>query len=333
MNNIISNIRNLEKEKIIEILQYKDVNHLKLLNIARDIRNNGKFKNKAELRSVIEISNICSQKCKYCSIGNKKEGKFIQNKNDIIKKVRMLADKGRRTFLLQSGESKNQKFIDDISSCCEEIKNINSDIQIILCLGNLTKRQYKQLKDAGADRYVLKFETSNAEHHKFCRPSDNIENRLECINNLIDLDFKVGSGNIVGLPMQTLDNLYEDLVLINSLKLSMVSATKFIPNEFSEFRNYPAGDINLTLNFIAVLRILKPECLIPSTSSLSIDNKNGQYEGLMAGCNTVTIHDGTPKEFEKQFMIYSKDRFTPAEEFCRNIIKDASMIPENKLIL
>ena len=90
MNNIISNIRNLEKEKIIEILQYKDVNHLKLLNIARDIRNNGKFKNKAELRSVIEISNICSQKCKYCSIGNKKEKKFVQSKEEIIQKINLL---------------------------------------------------------------------------------------------------------------------------------------------------------------------------------------------------------------------------------------------------
>ena len=332
MKNIVENIRNLNKEKIIEYLQYKNDNHKNLLKLARDIRNNGKFQNKAELRSVIEISNICVQKCKYCSICSN-NNTFILSEKDIINRIKLLAERGRRTFLLQSGENRTQKFIDTISNCLKEAKRINPDIQIILCLGNLTRKQYEQLKDAGADRYVLKFETSDSKHHKFCRPSDSIENRLECINNLIDIGFKVGSGNIVGLPEQTYENLYQDLVLINNLKLSMVSATKFIPNEFSEFRNYPAGDINLTLNFIAILRILKPECLMPSTSSLAVSNENGQYEGLMAGCNTVTIHDGTPKEYEKYFSIYSESRFTPAEEFCRQIIKKAEMSPENFLII
>ena len=244
----------------------------------------------------------------------------------------MLADLGRRTFLLQSGENKNKKFIDDISFCCSESLKLYPDIKFILCLGNLSKEQYKQLKESGASRYILKFETSNKEHHNFVRPTDTLENRLECINNLIDLGFKTGSGNIVGLPNQTLDNLIDDLMLIKNLDLSMVSATKFIPNEFSEFKDYPMGDVNLTLNFLAILRILKPDCLIPSTTSLSTGNKNGQLNGLFAGCNTITIHDGTPKEFEKNFSIYSENRFSPAEEYCIDIIKKANMVPQKYLI-
>lgn len=331
-NEIISFIRQLNREKIKEILLFKGEEQQLLFETARDIRNSGSLSNFAELRSVIEISNICSQRCRYCSMGKNGRGIYTLSKDVILNRIKTLADIGRRTFLLQSGENKNQHFIDDISECCEAATKLYPDIKIILCLGNLSLNQYKQLKNAGASRYILKFETSDSNHHKFVRPSDTFENRLKCIQNLIDVGFLTGSGNIVGLPEQKLDNLVDDLVLIDGLKLAMVSATKFIPNEFSEFKDYPMGDINLTLNFLAILRILKPNCLIPSTTSLSDNNDNGQLNGLLAGCNTVTIHDGTPKEFEKSYSIYSEKRFSPAEEFCRQIVEKANMVPKNYLI-
>lgn len=328
----IENIKSLNKEKIKEFLMLRGNNQEKLILTAKELRNKGKFQNKAELRSVIELSNICSQSCRYCSMGTNGKDIYVLSKDEILNKMKKLASLGRRTFLLQSGESHSKHFIDDISFCCEEILKLHSDIKIILCMGNLSKNEYKQLKNAGASRYILKFETSNATHHKFCRPSDSIENRLTCIENLIEIGFQTGSGNIVGLPGQTLDNLYEDLVLMDRLDLAMVSATKFISNEYSEFKNYPDGDIDLTLNFLAILRILKPDCLIPSTSSLETNSSNGQLRGLLAGCNTVTIHDGTPKEFEKKYSIYSEKRYTPEEEFCINIIKQAGMEPAQYLI-
>ena len=105
----------------------------------------------------------------------------------------------------------------------------------------------------------------------------------------------------------------------------MVSATRFISNKLSLFKDYPDGDINQTLNFLAILRILKPNCLIPSTTSLSINKDEGQLKGLMAGCNTITIHDGTPKDFEKNYSIYSESRIFPQEEYCINIINKANM--------
>ncbi|MGM9993664.1 MAG: radical SAM protein [Candidatus Avigastranaerophilus sp.] len=329
---IINSIKTLDREQIKQILLFKDEKQEELFAAARKIRNEGKFKDNVELRSVIELSNICAQNCKYCSIGKNGKKTYILSKETVLSRIKMLADLGRRTFLLQSGENRNQKFIDDISFCCSKAIEIYPDIKIILCMGNLSKEQYKQLKESGASRYILKFETSNEQHHKFTRPTDTIQNRLECIQNLTDIGFKVGSGNIVGLPEQTLDNLIDDLILINKLNLSMVSATKFIPNEFSEFKDYPMGDVNITLNFLSVLRILKPDCLIPSTTSLSTGNKDGQLNGLLAGCNTVTIHDGTPKEFEKNFSIYSEKRFSPAEEYCREIIKKANLIPQKYLL-
>ena len=321
----ITAIKNLDKEEIKRCLQFNKDEQKELFAIARDIRKKSKFKNNVELRSVIEISNICSQKCKYCSMGRNGKELFTLPKEEILNRIKMLASTGRRTFLLQSGEISKQSFIDDIAFVCKEATTLYPDIKIILCMGNLSKEQYKQLKESGATRYILKFEASRADLHHDCRPSDTIENRLKCINDLIDLGFQVGSGNIVGLPNQTLDDLVGDLILIDSLNLSMASATKFIPNNFSEYKNEPAGDIDLTLNFLALLRIIKPDCLIPSTSSLEQGSVNGQTMGLLAGCNTVTIHDGTPKEFEKNYSIYSDDRFMPAEKYCRDIIKNVEM--------
>ena len=331
MDNLIKNIRNLDKDRIKEYLLCKNEEQNKLFETARKVRLESINKNFVELRSVIELSNVCKQKCKYCSM-TKTNSIYKLKKEEVIQKIKFLSDIGRKTFLLQSGENDNQKFIDDLSYCCQKAVELYPDIRIILCCGNLSKEQYKQLKESGAKRYILKFETSNKEHHKFCRPSDTIENRLECINNLIELGYEVGTGNIIGLPKQTLDNIYEDLVLINSLKLSMVSATKFIPNENSEFENYPSGDINLTLNFLAILRILKPDCLIPATSSLETGTSKGQINGLMAGCNTLTIHDGTPKEFEENYSIYSKERFIPKEQYCIDLIKKTGMEAKKYLI-
>lgn len=329
---LIKDILSLNNKVLKECLKYKSSKQEELFGLARKVRDSGPFGNYVELRSVIEISNICRQACKYCSIWKNKNNSYVLSKQEIFEKILYLANIGRRTFLLQSGEYAEQTFIDDICWYCSEALKLYPDIKFILCLGNLSENQYKQLKESGAKRYILKFETGNPEHHNYCRPKDTLKNRMKCIQKLIDLGFQVGTGNIVGLPGQTLDDLVNDLILTTKFDISMVSATKFIPSENSEFKNEKSGDIDLTLNFIALLRILHPNCLIPTTSSLETKDKNGQLQGLLAGCNTVTVHDGTPKQNENKYQIYSKKRFMPSEQHCFNIIKSAGMLVQNHLI-
>ena len=323
----IEKIQSLDKNILLEKLSLRGNEQEKLFEVARYVRNNGKFGNKAEFRSVIELSNICRQKCRYCSIGRDNSHVYKLSYDEIFSVIKRLGERGRRTFLLQSGESVSQSYIDEIAEVCKNSVALYPDIQIILNLGNLSDSQYIQLKNSGAERYLLKFETSNSELHKFCRPTDSFENRLAHIKKLISLGFKVGTGNIVGLPKQTADDLVEDLILTTKLDLSMVSASKFIPNPQTEFKNEPSGDINLTLNYIALLRILNPNCLIPSTSSMKSNGIDGQLMGLRAGCNTVTVHDGTPSSKESEFNIYSKNRFTPQEDYCLKIVEQAGMVP------
>ena len=103
----------------------------------------------------------------------------------------------------------------------------------------------------------------------------------------------------------------------------MASTSVFIPSESSNYWNKPAGDVNIALNYTALMRIMYPALLIPSTSSLERAKRGGQYLGLIAGANTVTIHNGTPVELKKYYPIYSVKRFTPDENYIKNIVKKA----------
>ena len=236
-----------------------------------------------------------------------------------------LYNDGRRVVLLQSGENPSVNFIREVETAVKIIKLRHDDLRIILCMGDLTRDQYQRLYDAGASDYVIKFEASNEELFKYCKPNDSLERRLKCIMDLSEIGYRVGSGNIVGLPRQTMEDLVSDLQLVHELPLGMNSTTLFIPAEDSEFAGETAGEPNLTLNMMAIMRIMNPYRLMPTTSSLEKMIPDGQYLGLMAGANTVTIHDGTPEELEEYFPIYSTHRVRPQIEHFRDILNRANM--------
>jgi len=308
------------------VLQLKGSEEHELFAAAREARQKFFPENRAQARSVIEISNICRQRCRYCSIGGKDQRfNYSLDSNQMEMLMDYLYNDGRRVVLLQSGENPSEKFIREVETAVRVIKEKHSDFRIILCMGDLTRDQYQRLYDAGASDYVIKFEASNEKLFNACKPNDNLENRLECIRNLADIGYRVGSGNIVGLPGQTLDDLVSDIKLVHDLPLGMNSTTIFIPAENSDFVNEPAGDPNLTLNMMAIMRIMNPSRLMPTTSSLEKMIEDGQYLGLMAGANTVTIHDGTPEELQEYFPIYSTHRVRPQIEHFRDILQRANM--------
>lgn len=286
--------------------------------------------NRAQVRSVIEVSNVCKQKCNYCAIGGKEQSlNYTLSADVMVALMEHLVGQGRQTILLQSGENTNDAFISDVASAVGQIKKNHPALRIILCLGNLSREQYRELRQAGAEDYILKFEASNPTLFARCKPNDTLENRLHCIELLHEEGFRIGSGNIVGLPGQTVDDLVSDLLLAHKLPLGMNSTTIFVPAENTPYASEPAGDPNLTLNMMALLRIMNPQRLMPTTSSLEKMIPDGQYLGLLAGANTVTIHDGTPPELEKHFPIYSAKRIRPQIDHFRDILTRAGMKTDN----
>ncbi len=313
-------------EVLSEALQLKDEAQKELFLVARERRHRFFPDDRAQSRSVIEISNICRQKCRYCSIGGKDQKlNYTLNSAQMEMLMDYLYEKGRRVILLQSGENPSEPFIQEVINAIGKIKEKHNDLRIILCMGDMTRDQYQRLYDAGASDFVLKFEASNEELFKYCKPNDDLSNRLRCIHDLNDIGYRVGSGNIVGLPKQTMQDLVSDLKLVHKLPLGMNSTTIFVPAENSDFAGEPAGDGNTTLNMMAVMRIMNPDRLMPTTSSLEKMIPDGQYLGLMAGANTVTIHDGTPEELQEHFPIYSTHRVRPQIDHFKDILKRAGM--------
>lgn len=313
-------------------LQFEGDGQKTLFELAQKKRSAKFPEEKVQVRSVIEISNICRQKCKYCAIGGKSQKlNYTLSAENIEMLGTYLYNRGRRNLLLQSGENVSQEFTDSVAKAVKNIKKDCPDLKIILCMGDLSKEQYQKLFDAGASHYILKFESSDEKLFSFCKPNDSFKNRMECIENLIEVGFKVGSGNIVGLPGQNLDILVRDLKLVHSLPLAMNSTTIFIPAENSAFEKEPAGNPVYTLNMMALLRIMNPHRLMPTTSSLEKMIPDGQFIGLKAGANTITVHDGTPEDLQQYFPIYSSKRVRPQTEHFKDILKRAGMTAENIL--
>jgi len=323
-------VRRLEEndyssENLAAALRLDGKDQQELFALARWRRDRYYPERTVQIRSVIEISNVCRQRCNFCNIGQGSGRSYRIGIDAFLAMVSFLYAKGRRFLMIQSGENGSQHFVAHVTDCVRELKNRFPDMAVILCLGNLDESQYRELKEAGAESYILKFETSNAALYRKLKPRDTLERRLACIDSLLRVGLKVGSGDIVGLPGQTRDDLVNDLSLLGKYDFSMQSCSVFIPNERSKYRDSPMGSLDLTLNVLALMRIMYPRRLMPATSSLEKPRADGQYQGLMAGANTVTCHDGTPEELKHLFPIYSIKRFTPQEEHLAQIVHKAGL--------
>ncbi|MEI7529564.1 MAG: radical SAM protein [Elusimicrobiota bacterium] len=312
---------------ILAALASRGPDQAALFALARKARDAAFPLRTAEIRSVLELSNVCRVRCRFCNIGSLlPRERYVLRRAEIVSIVtRLYREKGRRVFLFQAGENPSETFIRLVCSAVGDIKRTLPGTSIITCLGSLPRAQYRLLKTAGVDRYILKFETSDPDLYAALKPGDSLRRRLKCLKDLTELGFEVGTGNIVGLPGQEPESLAEDLKLFRRFEPAMVSATAFIPGETSPLAGSPAGNIDLTLNFLALLRLFYPRTLIPSTSSLEKASRGGQYRGLMAGANALTIHDGTPIALRPVFPIYSTDRFTPTEKFIRGTAAKAGL--------
>lgn len=274
------------------------------------------------LRGVIEISNYCQKSCNYCAIRapNKNMQRYRMEADEVMDIARQIREIGINIIFLQAGQDPKCDAIME-----EVIPKIKQELQgtVLLCLGEKTKETYRRYRELGADSYILKYETSDPVLYQEIAQTP-LKARLECAAWIQELGMQLGVGNIVGLPGQSFDSLAEDILLGLDMQPNFISTSPFIANQDTPYENVPTGDFNVTLNTMAINRILHKKSLIPTVSALEKIQPNGQLMGLNAGANVITINF-TPPTQRDQYKIYSKERFVVSQAHALRIIEEAGL--------
>ena len=275
------------------------------------------------VRGLIEFTNYCKNDCYYCGIrhGNKKAVRYRLSREDIMECCREGYALGFRTFVLQGGE--DPYYTDEIM--CEIISSIRKeypDCAITLSVGEKSRETYEKYFVAGANRYLLRHETADKEHYAMLHPNSmSLENRKRCLFDLKEIGFQVGSGFMVGSPYQTAENLLADLRFLQELMPDMIGIGPYLTHEQTPFADKENGSMELTLRLIAVLRLMFPYALLPSTTALGTIHPKGRELGLKAGANVV-MPNLSPVNVRKLYELYENKICTGEEAAqCRGCLE------------
>lgn len=265
----------------------EDIDSL-LVQSAQRVRNTF-YGNQVYIRGLIEFTNYCRNNCYYCGIrqGNSSVKRYRLSREDILGCCLEGYRLGFRTFVLQGGE--DYYYSDkEICQIVSSIKEKYPDCAVTLSIGERSKESYKEYFEAGADRYLLRHETASPSHYSRLHPeSMSLSNRKQCLYNLKEIGYQVGAGFMVGSPYQTTSDIISDLRFLQELAPDMIGIGPFISHSDTPFNNYPSGSLDITLRLIAILRLLFPYALIPSTTALGTIHPKGRELGLKYGANVV----------------------------------------------
>jgi biotin synthase len=301
--------KSYNKSKIIKILSEDDPSAL--LAEADEARRNY-IGDEVYLRGIIEFSNYCIQDCHYCGLGcnNNKLERYRMSDDEILAVARDILNSGIGTVVLQSGEDtfySTQKIV----SLIKRIKD-ETGLVITLSTGEWPLKAFELFKEAGADRYLLKHETSDSNLYKQIKSGGDQSYRIKCLKHLKTLGFETGSGVMVGLPGQTLESLAEDIMMFRELDIDMIGIGPFIPHPDTLLAGNPAGSPELVLKMIAITRIVTRNTNIPATTALTTIDPKNRVRSLMAGANVI-MPDFTPAKYRKLYEIYPGKGSSPSE--------------------
>ena len=260
------------------------------------------------IRGLIEFTNYCKNDCFYCGIrkSNRNANRYRLTKEQILSCCEMGYALGFRTFVLQGGE--DGSFTDDrLTDIISSIRTRWSDCAITLSIGERSYESYKQLYDAGANRFLLRHETYDDTHYgKLHPPALSAARRKQCLFDLKKIGYQVGTGFMVGSPYQTFENLADDMLFLKELNPQMVGIGPFIPHHDTPFADQKAGSADLTLFLLGLIRLLLPKVLLPATTALGTIDSDGREKGILAGANVIMPNLSPPQVREKYLLYDSK---------------------------
>ena len=290
----------LEKADIIKILETDEYDEC-LFKTADAVRK-AKKGDVVHIRGIIEFSNICKQNCKYCGIrkDNCSVERYRLSLSEITDFAAHAKEKGFKTIVLQSGEDgffSTEKLV-------EIIKNIKAmGLALTLSIGEKTTEEYRAYKNAGADRYLLRIETTDKNLYKTLHPNMSFENRMRCLRDLKTLGYETGTGILVGLPGQTAESIANDILFFKELDADMIGLGPFIPAQNTPLEKDAGGTLNQALKVMALTRLLLQDVNIPATTAMETLHPQGRIMALNSGANVI-MPNVTEGDYKKKYLLY-----------------------------
>ncbi len=300
-------------DEIVQLLALQGENALLLHRAARRVKR-GILGDKVFLRGLIEFSNVCRCDCLYCGIrkSNAKVARYTLSDAEILEEARFAIDHGYGAVVLQSGERDDDDFVKKVAKIVSGIKKISADVGITLSCGEETFDTYRLWRDAGAERYLLRIETANETLFQQIHDAKSIyERRRQALDDLRKANFTVGSGVMIGIPGQTLDDLAADLEFFRDQDLDMIGMGPFLAHgdtplgkRFPDTEEIKQKRLLLALNMIAVTRLMLRDVNIAAATSLqAISPVDGRQRGILAGANVIMPNLGEAAQ-KRNYRLY-----------------------------
>ncbi|MEN8253962.1 MAG: [FeFe] hydrogenase H-cluster radical SAM maturase HydE [Verrucomicrobiota bacterium] len=335
VNSILKKARRKEElsvEEVTALLSITDKDELQALyDCAYFIKEQyvGKV---AYFRGIIECSNLCIKDCYYCGIrkSNKNVERFEMDEEEIFKEAVWAYEADYGSCVIQSGERQDEAYVSMIERVVKRIKEATKGkLGITLSLGEQAEETYKRWKDAGAHRYLLRIETSNPELYAKIHPPDHsLEERKECLAKLRRTGYQVGTGVMMGLPGQTMEDLANDILFLKEIDIDMVGMGPYIPHSDTpmgqDIPPYTDGQkkaaLELGLKMIAVTRIVLKDINIAAATALQALEYTGREQGLRCGANVI-MPNVTETGYRPKYQLYDNKPCTDENSsMCRGCL-------------
>lgn len=290
------------REELISLIEAPAWGEKRLFDLADRVRQRN-LGEEVHLRGLIEFTNHCRNECLYCGLrrSNRAIRRYRIPAGEIVQAAAGAARLGYRTIVLQGGEDPFYSG-DDLAALIEKVKQ-TGDFAVTVSAGERNYEDYRLMREAGADRYLLKHETADPELFARLRPGTTLQERLKRLHWLRSLGFQIGSGNMVGLPGQTVETLAKDILLLMELDVEMAGIGPFIPHPMTPLKESPPGELDRTLRVLAATRLALPLAHLPATTAAETFFSYGREMALCCGANVV-MPNFTPPQYKELYQIY-----------------------------
>lgn len=301
-----------DKNELIRMLSItKDDELQELYNQAYEVKKKY-VGTKVYFRGIIELSNICTKNCYYCGIrkSNLDFQRYTITMEEALAEAKWCYEQRYGSLVIQAGERIDPDWVDFIEELIRGVKRVSDGkLGITLSLGEQSEEVYRRWFEAGAHRYLLRVETTNPELYKSLHPADHdFEYRKSCLDLLRKTGYQVGTGVMVGLPGQTIEDIAEDILFFYDKDVDMLGMGPYIPHHGTPLGHLeksfePDTALKMGLKMIATCRITLKDVNIATTTALQALHPEGREMGLLAGAN-VLMPNITDTKYREGYQLY-----------------------------